>query len=155
MVKEFTVAESAKREGRKCFNEMMESLNKNKDVKAILCEKVDRQSRNFKDVILLDDWLAGDPTREVHFVKQNLVISKNSKSYELFQRDLQVILARMYINNLSEEVKKGMTEKAEQGLYPAGAHIGCRKIEKVIVGVQGNEKRVKVEEPDPDHRPFG
>ncbi len=154
VVKEFTVAESAKREGRKCFNEMMEFLNKNQDVKIILCEKVDRQSRNFKDVVLLDDWLAGDQTREVHFVKQNLVISKNSKSYELLQRDLQVILARLYINNLSEEVKKGMTEKAEQGLYPAGAHIGYRKIEKVMVDAQGNEKRVKMEEPDPATAPL-
>jgi len=36
-------------------------------------------------------------------------------------------MAKNYIDNLSEEVKKGMLEKAEQGQYPSRAPLGYRK----------------------------
>ena len=37
-------------------------------------------------------------------------------------------MAKNYIDNLSEETKKGMLEKAEQGLYPSAAPLGYRNI---------------------------
>ena len=39
---------------------------------------------------------------------------------------MQLVLARNYIENLREEVKKGMREKAEQGIYPGRAPLGYR-----------------------------
>ena len=35
-------------------------------------------------------------------------------------------MARNYIENLREEVKKGMREKAEQGVYPSRPPFGYR-----------------------------
>ena len=40
--------------------------------------------------------------------------------------DIHVAVAKNYSENLKEEVKKGMREKAEQGVYPARAPIGYR-----------------------------
>ena len=37
-----------------------------------------------------------------------------------------MVLARNYIENLREEVKKGMREKAEQGIYPSRPPFGYR-----------------------------
>ena len=37
---------------------------------------------------------------------------------------IKVLMAKNYIDNLSEEVKKGMIEKAEQGIYPSSAPLG-------------------------------
>jgi site-specific DNA recombinase len=37
---------------------------------------------------------------------------------------MQLVLARNYIENLREEVKKGMREKSEQGIYPGRAPFG-------------------------------
>ena len=37
---------------------------------------------------------------------------------------IRVLMAKNYIDNLSEEVRKGMREKAEQGHWPTVAHIG-------------------------------
>jgi site-specific DNA recombinase len=37
---------------------------------------------------------------------------------------IQVVMARNYIENLREEVKKGMREKAEQGTYPSRPPLG-------------------------------
>ncbi len=38
--------------------------------------------------------------------------------------DIQVLMARNYIDNLKEEVGKGMREKAEQGIYPSRPPLG-------------------------------
>lgn len=121
----FIVPESASgKQERKEFNAMLEYLYTNPSIKNLVFEKVDRASRNFKDSLKLDEWLNSDETRQIHFVKQNLVIHKNSKSHEKFQWDIYLVLARQYSNNLSEETKKGMLEKAEQNWYPGNHKRG-------------------------------
>jgi len=40
--------------------------------------------------------------------------------------DIHVAVAKNYVENLKEEVKKGMREKAEQGTYPSRAPFGYR-----------------------------
>ncbi len=37
---------------------------------------------------------------------------------------IRVLMAKNYIDNLSEEVRKGMRQKAEQGHWPTVAHVG-------------------------------
>jgi hypothetical protein len=51
-------------------------------------------------------------------------------------------MAKNYIDNLSEEPRKGMLEKAEQGIWPSYAPLGYRNV------VASNGK--KTTEPDPD-----
>jgi len=51
----FFEAETAKKAGRKQFNEMLKFLKKNKSVRIILVEKTDRLYRNLKDYVLLDE----------------------------------------------------------------------------------------------------
>jgi DNA invertase Pin-like site-specific DNA recombinase len=41
---------------------------------------------------------------------------------------IKVLMAKNYIDNLSEEARKGMQEKAEQGIWPTGAPLGYRNI---------------------------
>ena len=71
--------------------------------------------------------------KEVHFVKQGLVLNKDSKSQDKLIHDIQVVLARNYINNLSEETKKGMLEKVRQGGYYGWAPLGYLNEDKSIV----------------------
>ena len=134
LVKEFVIPESASgRQKRTTFKEMMEYCKKRK-VDHILCEKVDRITRNLQYAVWIDGWLQGDAVRRVHFVKQNLVIHQNAKSYEKFQWDIYVVLARQYSNNLSEETKKGLIEKAQEGWYPGSAKRGY-----VSIGERGHK----------------
>jgi site-specific DNA recombinase len=124
IVKEFVIPESASgRQERKTFKEMMEYCKK-RGISHILCEKVDRITRNLQDAVWIDGWLQDNQDRRIHFVKQNLVIHQNAKSYEKFQWDIYVVLARQYSNNLSEETKKGLLEKAEEGWYPGPTKRG-------------------------------
>ncbi len=64
----------------------------------------------------------------IHCVKQGLDLHKDSKSHEKFQWDIYVALASQYSNNLSEETKKGLYEKAAQGHYPGNQKRGYRTI---------------------------
>jgi site-specific DNA recombinase len=61
---------------------------------------------------------------EVHFVKENFILSPDSRSSEKFIHGIKVLMAKNYIDNLSEETRKGMLEKAEQGIYPSFAPLG-------------------------------
>ena len=71
---------------------------------------------------------------EIHLVKEGQVISSQSKSQAKLIHGIQVVIARNFIENLKEEVKKGMREKAEEGIYPSRLPIGYRnnKAERTI-----------------------
>ncbi len=78
--------------------------------RTLMVEKTDRLYRNLKDWVTLDEL-----DLSIHFVKENVILSKESRSSEKFMHGIKVLMAKNYIDNLSEETKKGMVEKAEQG----------------------------------------
>lgn len=126
VVKVFSVAESASgSKQRKVFAEMIEYLEKN-NVPNLLCEKVDRLTRNLKEAVVANEWLEADEARSIHFVKQNLVIHERAKSDEKFRWDIEIVLAKKYISNLSEEVRKGQKEKLSQGWLPTKPPLGYK-----------------------------
>ena len=139
--REFLVSESASgSKQRRVFAEMMKYMEKNK-IKDLIVEKVDRLTRNFREAVVVDDWLKADPERNVHFVKNNLILHANSKSDDKFRWDMEIVLAKKYIANLSEESKKGIKEKLEQGYYHGAYKAGYK-----CVGEKG--KRIHI--PDTD-----
>lgn len=145
ILKVFSVAESASgAKQRKVFAEMIDFINKNK-ITNLLCEKVDRLTRNLKEAVVANDWVEENTDRQIHFVKQNLVVHKNAKSDEKFRWDIEIVLAKKYIANLSEEVKKGQKEKIAQGWLPTKPPIGY-----ITVGEKGHKTHVI----DADKAPF-
>jgi site-specific DNA recombinase len=126
---EFVDVETAKVAGRKQFDRMVQSLSRNRNCRTVLVEKTDRLYRNFRDAVTLEDLDV-----EVHLVKEGQIISKDARSQAKLIHGMQLVLARNYIENLREEVKKGMREKAEQGIYPGRAPFGYRnnKAERTI-----------------------
>ena len=119
IVKEFVDVETAKQAGRTNFNEMVSFLGNGSGIRTVLCEKTDRLYRNFRDYVTIDDL-----DLEIHLVKESEVISRDSKSHQKFIHGIKVLMAKNYIDNLSEETKKGMLQKAEQGLFPSFAPLG-------------------------------
>jgi len=129
VVREFIDVETAKTAGRKHFGEMVSFLRRNRHCRTVIVEKTDRLYRNFKDCVTLEDLDV-----EIHLPKEGQIISKDSKSQAKLVHGIQVVIGRNFIENLKEEVRKGMREKAEQGIYPSKAPIGYRnnKIERTI-----------------------
>src|SRR5438552_1645397 len=62
----------------------------------------------------------------VKFFRIGLKLDRHSKSSDQIQLDIQVVLARNFITNLREEVKKGMRQKVRNGGFPAVAPVGYR-----------------------------
>ena len=139
-VQEYVDIETAKQTGRASFSEMVAFLGANPRVRIILVEKTDRLYRNLKDWVMLDDLDV-----EIHLVKEGAVLSRDSKSSEKFMHGIKVLMAKNYIDNLSEETKKGMLEKAEQGIWPSAAPLGYRNVD--------GENGKRVIEPDPEVAP--
>jgi site-specific DNA recombinase len=77
----------------------MLSFVKRNNIKVILREKVDRLTRNLKDLSQAIHRLKQHPERQVHLVKDSLVLHKNSRSQEKLNWGIRVILAKNYIEN--------------------------------------------------------
>jgi len=128
IVKTYRISESASgKQVRKLFNEMLAYAIKNK-IPVILCEKIDRLTRNPKDAATISDWLQADETRYIHFVKENFIVNRNTRAHENLVWDMKVAIARFYTSNLSEEVKKGQKEKIAQGWMPTKPALGYKTI---------------------------
>lgn len=121
---QFVEAETAKRAGRKQFNSMLQYIQAN-NIEAILAEKTDRVYRNLKDYLTLDEFKG----LEVHLVKEGMVISDHASSHVKFMHGIKVLMAKNYIDNLSEEVKKGKNRKAKEGYYPQQAPVGYKNVD--------------------------
>jgi len=118
---EFADVHSAKKPGRPGFTAMLEYLKKNPGCQIIVVEKTDRLYRNLADRVAVEALGV-----EVHLVKENQVVSKNSRAVDKHRHDSEVLNAKRYVDNLSEEVQKGLRTKAEQGLWPSYAPLGYR-----------------------------
>lgn len=141
VVQEFADVESAKKAGRRQFAEMIKFLKKHPQC-VVIVEKTDRLYRNLKDWVTLDE-LMQDNDLAIHLYKENTVLDKDSRSHEKFMHGIKVLMAKNYVDNLSEEIRKGLNEKARQGHYPLRAPVGYRK-----------EPEGRVLEIDPDKGPL-
>src|ERR1700682_2419213 len=123
VAQEYIDVETAKQTGRAAFGEMVAYLKAPPSVRVVLVEKTDRLYRNLKDWVTVDEL-----DIEMHFPKEGVVLSRESRSSEKFMHGIKVLMAKNYIDNLSEEARKGMQEKAEQGIWPTMTPLGYRNV---------------------------
>lgn len=137
VVEEFIEAKTAKKVGREQFNEMLSYLQEHEDERIILVEKVDRLYRNLLDYGTIDS-IKG---LEIHFVKENEILSENSRSSIKFINGIRVLMAKQYVENLAEESAKGLNERIEQGyaLYPPLGYM---------YGNDGTHKHAIIKDPE-------
>ncbi len=137
---EFVDSESGAKAGRSAFGQMIAQVAESDEKLPIICEKTDRLYRNFADMVKVDELGA-----ELHFVKESIVIGPDSRSNDRFIHSIKVCLAKHFSDNLREEVRKGMAEKARQGIFPSVAPVGYRNT---------TDGHRKVIEPDPEMAPL-
>ena len=83
VVKIFSFSESAGPRIRKKFEELLEFLKQNKEVRIILAENVDRITRNYRDSVDIDDMRINDGL-VVHLVQEGIVLDAKADSNKLF-----------------------------------------------------------------------
>lgn len=117
IVQIFSESMSAKDINRIVFDDMFKFLKKNKDVTHIIVEKNDRLLRNdFDNAKIIK--IATTTDLSFHLTKENLILNKNSTPQDILFFTINSAFSSYYPRNLSNEVKKGTFEKAQQGLYP-------------------------------------
>lgn len=123
ILKEFSVAESAKRNtSRAEFEAMMGWIKKNakkEEVKGVVFHKLDRACRNMRDAVRLQEL-------EDTYGVRPLFIDNQFGEGPAGQLSFNVMaaFAQYFSDNLRTEVQKGMIEKATQGWLPAHAPYG-------------------------------
>jgi site-specific DNA recombinase len=115
-VAEFIEAESAGKAGRRRFGAMLEFFREHPEVRLVVAHKLDRLYRNFTDQVRLEEELG---------VRARYVVGDMPDSPQgQLLRDVQLSVAKFYLGNLQEEVKKGLAEKASQGGWVCHAPLG-------------------------------
>jgi len=108
-------------------------------VRIVLCEKTDRWARNLSDAEVVERC-----DLELHLVREHLVISPTAPTTQHLQHEISLVIARNYLRNLRLEIVKGMTTKAQAGLWPSVAPAG-------YVNRSGKERSIA---PDPETGPL-
>ncbi len=117
--KVFTESKSAKKSGRPIFRKMLKELKQNK-ITGILCWKLDRLTRNLLDGATISDLLENGIINEIRTPMQ---VYRNN-SIDRLMSGIDILFARKYIDDLSENVKRGLKTKVQMGWMPGKAPMG-------------------------------
>ena len=123
IIKEYIITESTVRGDRKQYHEMLNFIQKYKGKIAIVVNCVDRLQRSDKDNPILDE-LRQEDKIEVHFIKENMILNKDSNGYELMFWKMQVLMANSYVISLSSNVKRSLELNWSQGKWQGYAPLG-------------------------------
>jgi site-specific DNA recombinase len=118
LVRWFEEQETAAKQGRPVFNEMMKLLRRGK-ARGVIIHKIDRSARNLRDWADLGDLI--DQGIDVCFANESLDLQSRGGR---LSADIQAVVASDYIRNLREEAKKGFYGRLKQGIYPMPAPLG-------------------------------
>lgn len=123
VVKIFEIQESSSQDTRKEYEKMLEFVRGYWKTIAIVVDTIDRLQRSYRESVELGNLLKNGII-ELHFFRESLILNKNSNSSDLMRWDLGVMLARGYVLQLSDNVKRSIDKKIEDGEYPAPAPLG-------------------------------
>lgn len=138
--KVFEITESSTKDSRKKFEAVLDVIRQSQEPLALVVETVDRLQRSFKESVVLDD-LRKEGKIEIHFMRENLVLTANANSSQLLQWDMAVMFARSYVLQLSDNVKRSNEQKLRNGQCTGQAPIG-------YLNARTSENKPTVE-PDP------
>lgn len=120
IVRWFEEKQTAAKQGRPEFNEMLALLDEDEASGAVF-HKVNRSTRNFGDWHMLS--MLADKGVSFYSAIDGIDIFEDSRR---MLSDIEVVMAAGYIRDLKKEVKKGFYGRLKQGYYPMQAPIGYK-----------------------------
>lgn len=136
-------AESSTRGTRPKFRDMIKQIKARKKPIAIICDKVDRLQRGFKETPMIEE-LRISGKAELHFLSDNLILHKNSSSQDLMRYNFMVMMAQNYTDCISENVKRSheqmVREGKAMGLAPLG-YLNVRDPQTKVANIILDEER--------------
>jgi len=134
----FVEKQTAKIPGRPVFNEMMERMEKG-EAQGILAWHPDRLARNSVDggkiIYLVDTGIIKDLKFSTFWF--------DSTPQGKFMLSIAFSQSKYYVDNLSENIKRGHRNKLKEGIWPRNAPMGY---------LNDSEKKIII--PDPERSPY-
>lgn len=127
VIDEYQIDESSTTDEREKLSIVIEEIKTFKGRVALIVETVDRLQRSFKESVIFDELRKQDKV-EIHFLREGLIVSKESASSDLLRWDMGVMFSRSYVLQLSDNVKRSILQKAKMGEYPFKAPYGYQNI---------------------------
>lgn len=123
IISEYQFDESSIKDKRVKFEKVIDEIKKSKIKIALIVETVDRLQRSFKESVSLDELRKQDKL-ELHFIRENLIIHKDSNSSEIQRWDLAVFVAKSFVLQISDNVKRTFDQKLKKGEVTGRACLG-------------------------------
>lgn len=117
------ITESSTKDSRKKFEKIIETIKQSKEPVALIVETIDRLQRGFRESILLNEYLKAGKL-ELHFLRENLVVNKDSNSSEHLRWDMGVMFAKNYVMQLSDNVRRSFERKIQNGEWLGESPLG-------------------------------
>ncbi|OGB83586.1 hypothetical protein A3F66_04415 [candidate division TM6 bacterium RIFCSPHIGHO2_12_FULL_32_22] len=129
VLKTFSFDESAYKNNRVEFDQILEFILNQNEKLAVCCDKVDRLSRNMFDqrISMLYEKSLKDEI-ELHFTSEGQVINSQISAVEKFQFGISLGLAKYFSDAVSDNVKRALEQKLKKGEWPQKAPYGYRNI---------------------------
>ena len=140
IVQEFVESKTAKEPGREIFNEMIAGIEKN-EAEGILAWHPDRLARN-----------SIDGGRIIYLVDTGKITSLKFPTFWFdatpqgkFMLSIAFGQSKYYVDNLSENIKRGIRQKLRNGIWPSKAPLGYinDKEKRIIVPNKEKAKYIK------------
>jgi site-specific DNA recombinase len=123
IIKEFVFVESSTRGDRPEFYKMIDFIKQQKEKIALVCDKVDRLQRSFKEVPILEN-LRRSGKLVLHFNVEGQILDENANSSQIMAYQMFVMMAENYTNCISDNVRRSFEKKLQEGTILGTAPIG-------------------------------
>lgn len=122
-------AESSTKDTRKKFEKIIKDIEDSKECVALFVETIDRLQRDYKESVILDDLRKKGKVR-IFFFRENLIIDQNSNSADIMRWDIGVFVAKQYVWQLRDNVKRSNERKLNDWEWTGKAPLGYININK-------------------------
>lgn len=123
----FRITESSTRDTRKQFDKIIALIKRSKEPIVLITDTIDRLQRSFRETPILDE-LRRSGKLELRFVRENLILNRDSNSSDLTRWDMGVVFAASYVRQLSDNVKRSQAQCLRTGVWTAKAPFGYKNI---------------------------
>ena len=123
ILKVFEFSESSTVGNRDKFRQAIDFAKAQKEIVAVVSDKVDRLQRSYKETPLLNDLVEREKI-ELHFYTENCIIHKYSTSQERMMWNMFVMMAQNYVDSLRDNVNRSIAQKLREGEWISTAPIG-------------------------------
>jgi len=125
----FAFDETAYKEDRVKFKEIIDKINGYPDFCVIVFDKIDRFTRDAStEAVMVLKRLVREDKIELHFPSDNLTYHKNSPAADKTRLGMGMVFGEYYSSAISDNVKRKIQQKLHDGEFPGKAPIGYKNI---------------------------